>query len=134
ASWATPAARAGMVARFTAARAAFDAAPGGPYRFDVAVLAVRTQLAAGGQVTVDAWCAEAVFARGGLSYGTYVTQLRGLVRRGGLWLLPSLSDTAGPSVATAGPPTPAAEAAAALAGFTPPPPGIGPSGGGHGRS
>lgn len=123
ASWVTPAARAAIAARFAQARTAFEAAPGGPYSFDVAVLAERTTPGGPGGVGVDAWCAEAVFARGIPSYATYVTEHLGLVWGDGVWLVSSMTDTPGPALATAGPVTAPAEAAGALAGFVPPPAG-----------
>lgn len=123
ASWVTPAARAAVAARFAQARTAFEAAAGGPYSFDVAVLAERTTPGGPGSVGVDAWCAEAVFARGIPSYATYVTEHLGLVWQAGVWLVASMTDTPGPALSTAGPATPPAEAAGALAGFSPPPAG-----------
>jgi hypothetical protein len=116
ASWVTPAARAGIAARFAQARTAFEGAAGGPYSFDVAVLAERTTPGRPGSVNV-----EAVFARGIPSYATYVTEHVGLVWDDGVWLVLSMTDTPGPALATAGQATPPAEAAAALAGFSPPP-------------
>jgi hypothetical protein len=55
----TPAARAAIAARFAQSRTAFEAAAGGPYSFDVAVLAERTTPGGPASVSVDAWCAEA---------------------------------------------------------------------------
>ena len=84
-----------------AVRAAFDQAAGGPYRFEVAILAQRATQHGVGQVGVDAWCSEVIFARGQPSYATYVTEHLGLVWQSSAWRLESMSDTPGPSVALA---------------------------------
>jgi hypothetical protein len=120
-SWASATARQSLEARFVAVRTAFDQTAGGPYRFEVAVLAQRATEHGVGQVAVDAWCSEVIFARGEPSYATYVTERLGLVWQSSAWRLASMSDTPGPSVALASdaPATPAAEAAASLAGFSP---------------
>lgn len=119
-SWAAPSDRGLLEQAFLAARAGFAHAKGGPFSFDVALLADRIVTATAGRVVLDAWCAEVVFDRGEPTAGVYVTERMGLVWTAGGWRLSSMTDTPGPSVGLSGTPTPAAEATAALAGFGPP--------------
>lgn len=119
-SWAAPSARRGLEQAFMAARARFVHAKGGPFSFDVGLLAHRIVTTSRGRVFLDAWCAEVVFDRGEPTAGVYVTERMGLTWAAGGWRLMSMSDTPGPSVGLSGTATPAAEAAAALAGFAPP--------------
>ncbi|MCU4186452.1 hypothetical protein K6U06_18940 [Acidiferrimicrobium sp. IK] len=119
-SWAAPSARQRLEQAFWAARAGFVQAQGGPFSFDTGLLADRIVTASAGRVVLDAWCVEVVFDRGEPTAGVYVTERMGLTWTAGGWRLSSMSDTPGPSVALSGTPTPAAEAAAALAGFAPP--------------
>lgn len=119
-SWAASSDRGLLEQSFLAARAGFVQAEGGPFGFDVALLADRIVTATAGRVVLDVWCAEVVFDRGDPTAGVYVTERMGLVWTAGGWRLTSMTDTPGPSVGLSGTPTPAAEAAAALAGFGPP--------------
>lgn len=119
-SWAAPSARRQLQRAFLAARAGFVQAKGGPFSFDVALLADRIVTTSAGKVVLDAWCAEVVFDRGEPTVGVYVTERMELTWTAAGWRLTSMTDTPGPSVALSGTPTPAAEAASALAGFTPP--------------
>lgn len=119
-SWAAPGDRQGLGRAFMAARAGFVHAKGGPFSFDVGLLADRIVTATAGRVVLDAWCAEVVFDRGEPTAGVYVTERMGLAWTAAGWRLSSMSDTPGPSVALSGTATPAAEAASALAGFAPP--------------
>ena len=134
-SWAAPRSRGTLQERFLAVRTAFDRAAGGPYRFDVAILAERWTRTASGSVTVDAWCSEVIFARDQPAYSSYVTEHLGLVWAGSAWLLESMTDSPGPSVALAAsePPTPGPEAAAALAGYVPAGTAVSGEGGGSAR-
>jgi len=119
-SWAVPSARQRLEQAFLASRAGFVQAKGGPFSFDVGLLADRIVTASAGRVILDAWCAEVVFDRGEPTVGVYVTERMGLTWTAGGWRLMSMSDTPGPSVGLSGTATPAAEAASALAGFAPP--------------
>ena len=115
-SWAAPAARQGLEEAFLAARDGFVHAKGGPFSFDVGLLADRIDTARPGRVVLDAWCAEVVLDREEPTAGVYVTERMGLTWTAGGWRLNSITDTPGPSVGLSGTPTPATEAAAALAG------------------
>lgn len=119
-SWAAPSSRQALEQALLAARSGFVKAKGGPFSFDVGLLADRIVTTSAGRVVLDAWCAEVVFDRGEPTAGVYLTERMGLAWTAGGWRLTSMSDTPGPSVALSGTPTPAAEAASALAGFTPP--------------
>ncbi len=119
-AWAAPGTAGALLAGFRAERDAFVGAAGGPYSLWVAPLAARAGPGAGGAVEVRVWCAEVVLAQGRPSYALFMTQDL-VMAHGQGWRLVSTGSTDGPSV---GPlagsvPTPAAEAAAALAGFAP---------------
>lgn len=120
AAWSAPQALAGLERELARESEALASARGGPYRFDVAVLAVRATTA-GLSATVDAWCAEVVISPNGPLYGSYLTETFTLRLVSGRWMVASTSDTAGPEVGlpVSIQPTPTAEAAAALAGFAP---------------
>lgn len=120
AAWAAPQAQAGLDNQLEAQRVALANAAGGPYHFDIAVLAVRTTTS-GPTAMVAAWCAEVVVGPTGPLYGSYLTEHFTLGLDAGRWLVESTSDDAGPNL---GLPasiqlTPTPEAAAALAGFAP---------------
>lgn len=119
-SWATSSSRAGLQAGFASARASFAVAKDGSLGFETALLAVRVSELRAGRATVDAWCAEVVFAQDAPVSAAYVTEHLALVWNARRWMVASITDTAGPSVALAGEATPAAEAAAALSGYQPP--------------
>jgi hypothetical protein len=120
AAWAAPQAQAGLERELASESEALASAKGGPYSFEVAVLAVRATTS-GPSAMVDAWCAEVVIGPNGPLYGSYLTETFTLQLVSGRWMVASTSDTAGPEVGLPASiqPTPAAEAAAALAGFAP---------------
>lgn len=120
AAWAALQAQAGLERELASESEALASARGGPYRFDVAVLAVRATTS-GPSAKVEAWCAEVVIGPNGPLFGSYLTETFTMQLVSGRWMVASTSDTAGPEVGLPASiqPTPMAEAAAALDGFTP---------------
>ena len=120
-SWAATSAAASLNELVRQKRAGFVDAPGGPYSFDVAPLAVKAAAASADDVTVELWCAEVVWAKGKPAYGLYVTETLRMVWEGDMWRLMSSVDDAGPAVPLAPGKAPASieDAASRLAGFGP---------------
>jgi hypothetical protein len=95
--------------------------PPGSFSYRIAALADRVMVHSPDRVTVELWCVQAVLADGRPGYADYRTVGFDLVWEAGDWHQAGGTDVPGPRLALGADsqPTPAAEAAAALAGFGP---------------